>query len=190
MIWQASLKMKQKINSKNKKERKELSKNKSEKQESELEKELEKAGEEPEFNETNLKISQEIVKAPVLERIGDIQEIPIRFDNNLNFSRISEEKENEEGGFKYLKNANREEPKYQDQNYENRIFSDIHKRSEIEEFGKIDLFPRKNVDFTTSNEARPVETNFARYNPVEKIERENLGKNLFERKEIKYKSSR
>ena len=188
--WQVSLNMKQK-KSKSKKEKKELPKIKSEEvQESELEKELEKTNEEEiEFEETGSGISSERVKAPVLEKINELQGIPIRFDGNFNSPRISQSNENEEDGFKYIKNANADEPKY-NQKYEHETGSDMHLRSEIENFERRDLFPRKNVGFAGSSEARPVETSFEKYESPERVERENLGKNIFERKEIKYKPSR
>ena len=176
---------------KKKKFKKKKPRKKEPEEESELEKEIketEKEIEEPQFEENaRMKSLSEEIKAPVLERVN-ISEAPSNLEGGIISERApvkNQEKKEQPFNYSIKGNKDEEETKYQT-TYEHATF-EFHPHSEIEESGKIDIFPRKEVGIKTSPESAPTETNFEKYEITERLEKENLGKNIFERKEVKYR---
>ncbi len=175
-----------------KKSKKKKSKKEEPEEESELEKEVKETEkeieEEPQFEENaRMRFLSGEVKAPVLEKVN-ISEAPLNLERGIiSEGAPAKNQKKEEQPFNYLTKGNTEEPKYQT-TYEH-VTSEFHPSSEIEEFGKRDLFPKKEVSLRSSPEAASTETNFEKYETPERIDRENLGKNIFEKREVKYKPS-
>jgi len=167
-----------------------------EKKEEDLEKEIEKLekeidkrkAEELEFGEFD-----EFLEEPEFQRdspsLGKINVSPAnvtRLETNLAESTIMPNSEEEKDSFKYnFGGDKKDEPKYV--NYEKGITPEFIPRTEIENLGK-NLFERREVGFRESPQARlEEERNFEKYNPATKIDKEQLGKERDERREIKYK---
>ncbi len=147
-----------------------------------------KRGEEEQFDFEEFLEEPEFQRAsPSLGKINRMQRSVISLEEDLP-EAPSSKKESDEDSFKYsLTGGNAGDSKYQ--NYESEFVSDILPGKQIENLGKENLFERREIGFMESPETKLAETtNFEKYNPAKRMEKEELGKeSIFERKEIKYK---
>ncbi len=170
---------------------------KSEVKEEELEKEILRAEEEIEqkkgAEETELEEVQEFLEEPEIQRtspsLGRVNISPgiTRLEGDLIENTTFNENSEDKDSFKYsFGGENKDEPKYH--NYGGEIAADFIPRTEIENLGKTNMFERRETRFTESAETKlSEERNFERYNPANKIDTEQLGKEREQRREVKYK---
>ena len=126
-------------------------------------------------------------KAPVLEKIVDVQET-INLEQELGFVQTSDEKKTKQDkDFKYNIATNEdEEPKYVSSSHE----VDLVQYINIANLGRGELFQHQKVGFINSQEAQSNSVSLEKYEAVKKIDINKLGKgNLFDKQEIKYHPS-
>jgi len=135
-----------------------------------------------EFLQTSVK-----TKAPVLEKIADVQET-INLEQELGFVQTSDEKKTKQDkDFKYNIATNEdEEPKYISSSHE----VDLVQYTNIANLGRGKLFQQQEVGFINSQEAQSNSVSLEKYEAVKKIDINKLGKeNQFEKEKIFYKFS-